>query len=109
MRTKNDKTATTNLLEIPDVLAAVTGWDAFVRTRLPRTAMWYPPIVSQWGEQWLSTDPPGRHRNINLARRMHKLFEAAGLPYKAPHKFRQPTPFMPCGRRGPWSATERSA
>jgi hypothetical protein len=88
VRTKNDKTATTYLLEIPDLLAPVASWDAFVRSRLTRTAMWYPPIISQWGEQELSPDPPGRHRNVSLARRMHKLFEAARLPYKSPHKFR---------------------
>jgi integrase len=88
VRTKNDKAATTYLLDIPDLLAAVTSWDSFARARLPPTAMWYPPIISQWGEQTLSADPPGKHRNINLARRMRKLFQTAGLPYRSPHKFR---------------------
>lgn len=88
VRTKNDKAATTYLLDIPDLLAAVTSWDSFARARLPPTAMWYPPIISQWGEQELSAGPPGKHRNINLARRMRKLFQTAGLPYRSPHKFR---------------------
>lgn len=50
--------------------------------------MWYPPIISQWGEQELSADPPGKHRHINLARRIRKLFEATAPPYRSPHKFR---------------------
>ena len=88
VRTKNDKAATTYLLEIPDLLTAVSSWDCFARAHLPPTAMWYPPIISQWGEQELSAGPPGKHRNINLARRMRKLFQTAGLPYRSPHKFR---------------------
>ncbi len=50
--------------------------------------MWYTPPISHWGEQTLSSDPPGSNRNIAIVKRMHKLFAAAGLPYKSPHKFR---------------------
>jgi len=88
VRTKNDKTATTYLLEIPELLAVVEKWDAFVRTRLPPNTVWYTPTVSQFGQQTLSTNPPGVNRNIAIAKRMRKLFAVAGLPYKSPHKFR---------------------
>ncbi len=88
VRTKNDKSATTYLLEIPELLAVVERWDTFVRSQLPPTAMWYAPTNSQWGQQMLSADPPGENRNVAIAKRMRKLFAVAGLPYKSPHKFR---------------------
>jgi len=50
--------------------------------------MWYTPIISQWGEQTLSPDTPGENRNLAVSKRMRKLFDYAGLPYKSPHKFR---------------------
>jgi integrase len=88
VRTKGRKSATTYLLEIPQLLTVVREWDAFVRAQLPPTAMWYTPTVSKWGQQKLSTNAPGDNRNVALAKRVRKLFAAAGLPYKSPHKFR---------------------
>jgi integrase len=88
VQTKNSKSATTYLLEISPLLRIVEEWDAFIRTRLPPTAMWYTPVISQWGEQSLSTAPPGGNRNVAVAKRMRKLFKVASLPYKSPHKFR---------------------
>ena len=88
VRTKNGKSATTYLLGIPALLAVVSEWDVFVRTQLPPGAMWYTPTISQFGEQVLSKDPPGTNRNVAIAKRMRKLFAAAGLPYQSPHKFR---------------------
>ena len=86
--TKNSKSAITYLLDIPDLITIVEQWDQFIRTRLPATAMWYTPIVSQWGEQTLSADQPGANRNIAVSKRMRRLFRAVGLPSKSPHKFR---------------------
>ena len=88
METKNDKSATTYLLDIPDLLAVVEKWDAFIRAELPPTAMWYTPTVSRWGVQTLSSERPGENRNIAISKRIHRLFDRAGLPYKSPHKFR---------------------
>ncbi len=88
VETKNGKAATTYLLDVPDLLEVVKEWDTFARSQLPPTAMWYTPIVSQWGEQTLSSDAPGANRNLAVSKRMRKLFEFAGLPYKSPHKFR---------------------
>ena len=88
VRTKGRKSATTYLLEIPELLTVVREWDTFVRAKLPPTAMWYTPTVSKWGQQRLSTDPPGDNRHIALAKRVRKFFILAGLPYKSPHKFR---------------------
>jgi integrase len=88
VETKNDKSATTFLLDIPDLLTVVEKWDAFIRPQLPATAMWYTPTVSQWGVQTLSADRPGANRNLAISKRLRRLFELAGLPYKSPHKFR---------------------
>ncbi len=88
VQTKNSKSATTYLLDIPQLFAKVQEWDAFIRAHLPSTAMWYTPIISQWGEKTLSADPAGANRNVAIVKRMRKLFAAAGLPYKSPHKFR---------------------
>ncbi len=88
VETKNGKSATTYLLDIPNLLAIVEDWDHFVRTRLPPTAMWYAPIAHRWGEQRLSPEPPGENRSIALTKRIRKLFEVADLSYKSPHKFR---------------------
>ncbi len=86
--TKNDKSATTYLLDIPELLSVVQVWDALVRAQLPSTAMWYTPIVSQWGVQVLSAESPGANRGQAVAKRLRHLFEVAGLPARSPHKFR---------------------
>ena len=88
VRTKNNKRATTFLLPIRELLICVQAWDAFIQARLPKTAMWYTPITSRWGEQQMTDDPPGKNRHVALAKRFRILFKIAGLPYKSPHKFR---------------------
>ena len=88
VKTKNGKSATTYLLDIPDLIRLVTKWDEYVRARLPGIAPWYTPIISRWGEQKLSDAAPGENRNIALAKRLRKLFAKVGLPYRSPHKFR---------------------
>ncbi len=86
--TKNGKSATTYLLDIPELLRVVETWDAIVRAQLPSTAIWYAPVVSRWGEQVLSVDLPGANRDQAVAKRTRHLFETAGLPEQSPHKFR---------------------
>ena len=88
VRTKMGKSATTYLLDIPYLLEPALEWDRHVRARLPETAMWYTPTVNAWGDQRLSAKPAGTGRVTTLGKRMRKLFAAAGLPYKSPHKFR---------------------
>jgi integrase len=88
VETKNRKSATTYLLDIPDLLAVVERWDTFVRGHMPPDAMWYTPTISRFGEQILSPEPPGLRRSVAVIKRMRKLFAAAGLPYRSPHKFR---------------------
>jgi integrase len=88
VKTKNKKSATTYLLNIPDLTLVVAKWDACIRSCLPLTAPWYTPVISRWGEQKLSPDAPGENRNTALGKRLRLLFAKAGLPYRSPHKFR---------------------
>jgi len=88
VKTKNTKSATTYLLNLPDLMLVVAKWDSFIRSCLPLNAPWYTPVISRWGEQKLSCDAPGENRNIALGKRLRKLFSKAGLPYHSPHKFR---------------------
>ncbi len=88
VNTKNGKSATTYLLDIPEMLAAVRQWDDLIRAQLPPTAMWYTPVIGQWGEQVLSPAAPGANRGQAVAKRIRHLYEVMGLPPKSPHKFR---------------------
>ncbi len=88
VKTKNSKSAETYLLPIPRLIEVARDWDDLVRRELPGDAAWYAPIFSSWGEQKLTSKPPGKNRNIALERRMRRLFAYAGLAYKSPHKFR---------------------
>jgi len=88
VETKNDKSATTYLLDLPELLAVVQDWDDLIRAQLPLTAMWYTPVISQWGEQTLSSDASGSNRAIAVNKRIRNLFKVAGMTYQSPHKFR---------------------
>jgi integrase len=88
VKTKNKKSATTYLLDIPDLSLVVAKWDVRIRSCLPLTALWYTPVISRWSEQRLSPDAPGQNRNTALGKRLRLLFAKAGLPYRSPHKFR---------------------
>ncbi len=88
VRTKNGKSATTYLLEIPELLAVIENWDQFVRAQLPATAMWHTPITGGWSQQCVLDQPPGANRHVAVARRLRLLFAAADVPFKSPHKFR---------------------
>jgi integrase len=88
VKTKNSKSATTFLLEVPELLHFVERWDGYVRSRLPSAATWYTPILQNWGDQTLSAVRPGSNRNVALGRRMCKLFALAQIPCQSPHAFR---------------------
>jgi integrase len=85
---KNGKRATTFLLPIPVLLAMAQTWDQIVRARLLAAATWYAPISAHWGGQSLAESSPGKNRHQVLDKRLRKLFDLAGLPYKSAYKFR---------------------
>lgn len=88
VKTKNRKKATTFLLPIPRLLEVVAAWDDLVRNELPSSALWYPSIQNEWGEQSFINNPPSENRNQMLTKRLRNLFVVAGLSYKSTHKFR---------------------
>lgn len=88
VKTKNSKSATTFLLEIPELLQVAERWDGYIRSQAPATSVWYTPIHHNWGIQKLSVGSPGANRSIALGKRMRRLFRLAGLAPKSPHAFR---------------------
>ncbi len=86
--TKNQKHATTYLLNVPILVDVVQAWDTVVRSQLPSSAMWYAPIKCDWNDRTVSPEMPGKNRNISLGKRLRKLSQMAGVPYKSPHKYR---------------------
>ncbi len=66
----------------------VETWDDLVRNNLPETHPWYAPVKIHWGKQELDPSTPGKNRHQALDKRLHRLFDMAGLPYKSAHKFR---------------------
>lgn len=90
VKTKFSKTATTHLLDIPDLMRVVREWDALVRRELPPEAMWYPnlsvhPLESKHVEPVMEQR---RSRTHNLRRELQWLCELAGIDYLSPHHFR---------------------
>lgn len=88
VHTKRNKKTTTFLFKIPELFSVVQEWDAFIRKQCPPDYPWYAPIKQIWGEQRISSEAPGKNREIALAKRIRLFYSIAGLPYKNPHKFR---------------------
>jgi integrase len=108
VKTKNGKRATTYLLPIPEPQVVVEEWDAFLRSRLPEAARWYPPVVSRWGEQSLEADlQPGKNRPQALDKRLKVLFLAAGLEFMSAHKFRHGHAVYGLQKHAPWRTIKR--
>ena len=89
VKTKNNKSQTTYLFPIEDLLGVVQKWDQRVQKKLPGTHPWYAPIKNEWGKHTFSSKPPGKNRNQLLNKRLKILFKFANLPYKSAHKFRR--------------------
>jgi integrase len=91
VQTKNTKAAVTFLLPIPDLLAVVKDWDAYMRTLAGVPYNWYPAL--QHPEQGNAPKPgllsgsyTGRAEAFDKG--MAQLCQLAGVPYKSPHKIR---------------------
>ena len=88
VKTKNGKRATTDLLNIPELLDVVKQWDAFVRERLLNNAMWYAPIKREWHDQHLVDAIPAPSRASDFNKRLKILLKRAGIPKRSAHKLR---------------------
>jgi hypothetical protein len=108
VKTKNGKQATTYLLPIPEPQVVVEEWDAFLRSRLPEAARWYPPVVSRWGEQSLAADlQPGKNRPQALDKRLKVLFLADRLEFKSAHNSDMDMRTAVCRIHAPWRTIKR--
>ena len=87
--TKNRKAAETSLLNIPDLLAVVQNWDAFVRPRLSERHPWY-AFLNLDGElaQLIPDQKTLIDRRHGFNADLRELCEAAGVRYLSAHKFR---------------------
>jgi integrase len=88
VQTKNGKSATTFLHNIPELLQAAREWDEHVRAACPPAHPWYAPVEQSWGDQRLSSLQPGENRGTALNRRLKILEQSVGLPHRSPHKYR---------------------
>lgn len=88
VKTKFSKSATTFLLDIPDLLEVVRSWDALMRAECDLEEMWYPNIIGVYHKGIDGTTLQSRHRARSVYEGLRELCDAAGLPYLSPHKFR---------------------
>jgi len=88
VHTKFNKTATTYLLDIPDLLQVVVAWDTRVGEELGVGAMWYPNLSTMPGEKAIEDAAQVRTRARSLRHELTWLCEQAGMPYRGPHMFR---------------------
>lgn len=87
VHTKGTKTATTHLLDIPDLLAVVQEWDSYLRSVSPPSALWYPTLLRDGtGVDLAATGHPNRRSQFDVE--LRALCERAGVPYRSAHKIR---------------------
>ncbi len=88
VKTKINRSRTTYLLQIPELLAVIQKWDVLVRAQLPPTCPWYAIIKNSWGEHRLTDQGPGDNRATTLDKCLKRLGAIAGQTYKSAHKYR---------------------
>ena len=86
VRTKNDKAATTYLLEIPDLLALIADWHARLAA-FPPQALWYATLNND-GTQLTATTHAIKGRSSVIGDDIRMLCAKAGVEYLSPHKLR---------------------
>lgn len=89
VNTKNHKAAITSLLDIPELLAVVNGWDDFLRSNAQPDALWYAHFT-QNGELAMNNPTIDRikTRQHDFIDDLRELCLVSGVAYKSPHKFR---------------------
>ncbi len=96
VQTKNRKAAITHLLNIPDLLEIVAGWDAYISTQVGPNDLWYAPLHWVHASNGLTTKQVVAQkahevsigRAPALRRSLAVLFRLSGRPYMHPHLFR---------------------
>jgi len=86
--TKFSKSATTFLLDIPDLLEEVRAWDTLVRDRLEPEDMWYANLTGARVKRVDGTSLQSPYRSRSFYKGLKRLCTAARVPYMSPHKLR---------------------
>jgi site-specific recombinase XerD len=90
VRTKNDTSANTYLLDDPgldDLHTVVAAWHTVALENLGLEGMWY-SLIEPDGFNFMPCQAPGRYRGDGIARRLRLLCGQAGVNYLSPHKLR---------------------
>ncbi|PKN96987.1 MAG: hypothetical protein CVU42_17645 [Chloroflexi bacterium HGW-Chloroflexi-4] len=88
VKTKLGKSATTDLLLIPELIELVKRWDQLVRSKLPDTSYWFAPLSPETGTFDRSIKAVGENRTSRAYKDLKELLDRSGLPFHSPHKFR---------------------
>lgn len=88
VRTKNNKSAITFLLNIPELLNIIQEWDYEIRSILPANGFWFAPLSPETGLINSAVVEVGEHRHAIARRNFKDWLRQEGLPYHSPHKFR---------------------
>jgi site-specific recombinase XerD len=85
--TKFSKSATTDLMVIPDVFDVASAWDARVRAEFKPEEMWYPNLTGV-PQRLEGTTLQSPHRARSIYAGLQELCERAGVMYLSPHSLR---------------------
>jgi len=88
VQTKFSKSATTDLMAIPDLLETCRRWDDLVRAELGPDDMWYANITGARVKRVEGTALQSPYRSRSFYRGLRRLCDAAGVAYLSPHKLR---------------------
>ena len=88
VRTKFDKSATTDLMVVPDLWDVVATWDGLVRSELEPDEMWYPNITGAREKRVEGTTLQSPYRSRSFYAGLKRLCARAGVTYLSPHKLR---------------------
>ncbi len=88
VKTKFGKSATTDLLLIPELIEVVKDWDHLVRSKLPDSAYWFSPLSSETGSFDRSITSVGENRSSRAYKDLKDWLDRSGLTFHSPHKFR---------------------
>lgn len=88
VQTKFGKSATTDLLLIPELIEVVREWDQLVRSQLPDTAYWFASLSPETGTFDKSITKVGKNRGSRAYKDLKEWLNRVGLPFHSPHKFR---------------------
>jgi integrase len=88
VKTKFSKSATTDLMAIPDLLEECQRWDDLVRSQLELDHMWYANITGARVKRVEGTLLQSPYRARSIYPGLRRLCKAAGVTYLSPHKLR---------------------